>query len=126
MPRLPKIIVEFHEARDLFLKWLTDQASLIRNQPTVDSVREARANLIEQAYGILQEVIVTALYISADARDHPIVLAKPFGFFDIEVVARCESLQKVIPILGKRLGGNVKCDLCVHYALLSIVEDLGF
>jgi hypothetical protein len=126
MPPIPEVIIDFQQARDAFLHFLAKQASLIRHQPTPESVQEARTNLQDQSYRVLQELITASLYMSADAPDHPITITKPFGFYDIEVPARCTRLQKVVPLLAKRLGLNAKCDMCVHHALMSIVEDLGF
>lgn len=119
-------VAEYKEARAKFVLFLTTQASLITHQPKPDTLDDVKINLEKQSIVLLNEIIRAALYMATDAPEHPFVLAKQFGWYDEEVVKICRSLKQRLPLLAKRLKRNAKCDMCVSFSLLNIVEDLEF
>lgn len=119
-------VVEFKTARWNFVRYLERQITLIRQQPFPEALTEVQLNMRDPIIALLDEVSMAALYMATDAPDHPYVLAKPFGFYDIGVPAMCVSLRRILPVLGRKLQINDKCDMCVHFCLQNILADLGF
>lgn len=122
----PQVVLEFKAARWKFVRCLEKQAALIRQQPSPEALAEVRLNMRDPIVALLDEVSMTALYMATDAPDHPYVLAKPFGFYDVGVPAMCVALRRILPVLGTKLQINSKFDMCVHFCIQNILADLGF
>ncbi|KAJ5329327.1 hypothetical protein N7452_009717 [Penicillium brevicompactum] len=98
-----KTLPEYKEARAKLVTFLKDQARLIRNQPNSTSVREAQINLRESGVELLDDLARAALMVSCEALDHPLVTAKPFGFYNDHVINQCILLKGALLVLSNGL-----------------------
>ncbi|KAJ5185670.1 hypothetical protein N7491_006460 [Penicillium cf. griseofulvum] len=125
-PSRADAVTDFANQRTNFLKWLGEQSHLIRHQPKPDTLAEVKANLREQGTQFLDQLSKAAITMASEASEHICVIAKPPGFYDVEVPNMCDALQRLLAFLAMRLGVNAKCDMCVHFVIENILAEPGF
>ncbi|KAJ5951147.1 uncharacterized protein N7479_009560 [Penicillium vulpinum] len=120
------LVADYQKERSDLLSFLKEQSRLIRQQPTSDSIQEAKVNLRDYANEYLERLADAAIAMASEATDHVYVTAKPANFYSVLVPDITSLLQIRMPQLAARLGLNPKCDMCVHFIIEGIMADPVF
>jgi hypothetical protein len=122
----PASVSKFKAERSSLLSFLEQQARLIRQQPEQTTINEVKINLGEHVPEHLRRVTEAAVDMASAARYHSYVTMKPPGFYDVAVPMMCAALEKRMPFMAERIGLNGKCDMCIHFIIKNILNDIGF